>query len=294
MKEFYEKYKDRKNFDRDLLEEFKCMMNKNGFQAAFRRYEINNKQNEFLKELQEESFYRKYLEQRNIIIIKAIIFHIVNEISNDRTLDIKSYNKFLVDALEYLIEEENSCKYYCAIKSVRWAKAVIKEGKRIIDLDKQMDNCQKIMSQNHDITYGQFLLINKIYDENRDILDIEEHFFIISLGKSIDFLQALGSYKYEVKEILKEINDTIGIQNIINLRNMREHDDEYIRGNGNKQSEFIHESEDKVFEADATSTIRIDDKHLLGGKIEVASVLRLYKRLLPKVNEIYEKVNEDI
>ena len=104
----------------------------------------------------------------------------------------------------------------------------------------------------------------------------------------------MGSYKYEVKEILKEINDTIGIQNIINLRNMREHDDEYIRGNGNKQSEFIHESEDKVFEADATSTIRIDDKHLLGGKIEVASVLRLYKRLLPKVNEIYEKVNEDI
>lgn len=66
------------------------------------------------------------------------------------------------------------------------------------------------------------------------------------MGKSIDFLQALGSYKYEVKEILKEINDTIGIQNIINLRNMREHDDEYIRGNGNKQSEFIHESEDKV------------------------------------------------
>ena len=104
------------------------MMNKNGFQAAFRRYEKNNKQNEFLKELQEESFYRKYLEQRNVIIIKAIIFHIVNEISNDMTLDIKSYNKFLVDALEYLIEEENSCKYYCAVKSVGWTKAVIKEG----------------------------------------------------------------------------------------------------------------------------------------------------------------------
>ena len=294
MKEFYEKYKDRKNFDRNSLEEFKQMMNRNGFKSAFRRYDKSNKKNEFLKGLKEESFYREYLKQRNVIKIKAIIFHIVNEITNDDTLDMKYYNKFFVDALKYLIEEENSCKYYCAIKSVIWAKAVINEGSRIINLDKQMDGYQKIIYGNPEINYNLFSLINNLDNQNRDILSMEEHFFIISLGKSIDFLQALGSYKYDVKEILKEINDNIGIQKIINLRNMREHDDEYIKGNGNKQSEFIQESEDKLFVSDATSTIRIGDKHLLGGKIEVVSVVKLYKRLLPKINEASESVKKDI
>ncbi|MPN10916.1 hypothetical protein SDC9_158213 [bioreactor metagenome] len=121
---------------------------------------------------------------------------------------------------------------------------------------------------------------------------MEEHFFVIALNKSLTYLtkiKKIKEFKSDVKDILDTICDEIGRENISNLRNMREHDDEYTNGKGNKQGDFITALDN--FAADATSSIIIlGEAHLLGCKIDVLKTIEIYERILPEIQQICNKI----
>ena len=75
---------------------------------------------------------------------------------------------------------------------------------------------------------------------------------------------------------------------IIELRNMREHDDDYIRGTGHKQNNFITVSVDHLFSADATSTLIIDDRILLGGKVDVGQTIKIFEKHFEEFSVEYQ------
>ena len=134
---------------------------------------------------------------------------------------------------------------------------------------------------------------------------MEEHFFAIALNKSLTYitkLKKIKKFKRDIKLILDQVCDEIGRDNIKNLRRMREHDDEYIKGNGDKQEDFIATLDDFAadatsddFAADATSSIIISgESHLLGCKVDVIKTIKIYECIQPKIQQICEQIIYEI
>ena len=295
MKEFLEKYKNEGIINRNVLKELNLIMQKEELDKLFNRYKKKNKETDILNSLKDQMTYKKYIEESNIIEIKVIIFYVTNEILKNKEVDVNEYNDFFIYAFNQLIIKNKECHYYCAFKAIDWVKSVIYQGNRIITLDNEQDIRDKFIFNNMESSPElAFSVMHKV-DNDRYILSMEEHFFIIALGKSIDFLKKLDGFQDEVKDIINRIDEVVGINNIVDLRNMREHDDEYIKGNGNKQANFFQESKDGNSIGDATSTcIRGEKEHWLGEKVEVIEVVRLYKELLPRITDITDKIMTNI
>lgn len=172
-------------------------------------------------------------------------------------------------------------KLYFVMQALNWTKSVIHQGGRIL----KNDLYEKTVI---DCLHDSPNFFDKLPD--RYINSMDEHFFIIALYKSITYLRKVKKIKVlknDVKEILKKIDSEIGIEDITNIRHMKEHDDEYILGKGNRQDSFITESDD--FVADATSTIINQGSHLIGGKINVEKTIEVYRNILSSVELIFEK-----
>ena len=187
--------------------------------------------------------------------------------------------------METMIEKQKEYNIYCAINTVRWVKSVIYQGNRIKAIDIKKEQFFKEVEKNPDLFF-------KYSREDDYILPMEEHFFSIALNKSLIFLtkmKKIKKIKTDVKDILDIICDEIGRDNISNLRSMREHDDEYINGKGNKQGDFITTLDD--FTADATSSVIVLGKsHLLGCKVDVLKTIEIYERISPKIQQICDTI----
>ncbi len=113
-------------------------------------------------------------------------------------------------------------------------------------------------------------------------LKIEEHFFAIALKHSIDWLKETERYneniRNESKQYRKLINETLAIR----IRNMREHYIEYFRGKNNSNKITRMEVNGMTLEMDASSTIVIDDKYLLGG-LDIIPILKETNKLLGNI-----------
>ena len=149
----------------------------------------------------------------------------------------------------------------------KWTEAVISQGIRTI-------NCSNKMFQ--EMSQGIFRnkkdSIEEFIHSDMDQM-VEEHFFVIALGKSCDFLKRIDEFK--------EISEELGIKfgnNIRDIRNMREHDDEYIAGKGYNMKSFIHEDKERSTISDATSTIvcHSQKRYMLGGRLNIYEVIDFY------------------
>ena len=157
--------------------------------------------------------YKKYIEESNIIEIKVIIFYVTNEILKNKEVDVNEYNDFFIYAFNELIIKNKEYHYYCAFRAIDWAKSVIYQGNRIITLDNEQDIRDKFIFNNMESSPElAFSVMHKV-DNDRYILSMEEHFFIIALGKSIDFLKKLDGFQDEVKDIINRIDEVVGINN---------------------------------------------------------------------------------
>lgn len=295
MKEFLERYKNKGIINRSVLRELSEIMKKEKFCELFGTYKKKNKETDILNSLKDQMVYKNYIEESNIIEIKVIIFYVTNEILKNKEVDVNEYNDFFIYAFNQLIIKNKECHYYCAFKSIDWVKSVIYQGNRIITLDNEQYICNKFIFNNMESSPELATSVMDKFDNDRYILSMEEHFFIIALEKSIKFLEKLAGFQYEVKDIINRIDEIVGRDNIRDLRNMREHDDEYIEGRGRNQANFFQESKDGNNIGDATSTcIRGEKEHWLGEKVEVIEVVRLYKALLPRITDITDKIMTNI
>lgn len=281
---------DKEKFGRDLLEKMLQEMKDLKFDKILKRYNklYNNKPNTL--EFYDREKYKIFISQCNLFELKAILFDISEKLIYDKSIDILNYRDLYIFLLNRLDKKEDSFYLLCIDKAYEWVQGVISQGNRLIDKKKSFN-----LIINNDLNEKEKLEVDKCP------IAIEEHFFVIALGKSIDFIKRMKSKR--VKEIedvtnnvLKFIDIKIGLENISDMRNMREHDDEYIEGKGNKPESFFVTSEDGYIRADATSTINIynkhGDKYYLGNKIiEINTVVEVYKQILPIIEAEKELIS---
>jgi hypothetical protein len=105
---------------------------------------------------------------------------------------------------------------------------------------------------------------------------IEEEFLVVAARKLVRWtteatrLNLLASGAFPELEVLKKL--------IVDVRDMREHADDYIvRQEGKKQSEFHYAPQDDAgnitYSSDATATMVLDGSYLIGGRLSVQAIL---------------------
>lgn len=169
------------------------------------------------------------------------------------------------------MDKDKNNQFFYITKAYDWSNAVIIQGNRVcrhVDMPLNGDN----------------------FDDDRCKRMMEEHFFVIALGKSIDYLNYIKERSQISKELLDELYEKVGKTEITELRNMREHDDEYIRGDGHKQQNFITVSKDNFFASDATSTLIINGEILLGGKVNVGKTVNIFEKYFESFRIEYQKI----
>lgn len=110
--------------------------------------------------------------------------------------------------------------------------------------------------------------------------------------KSALFLVALNKVNRWARELQKHDPEKItGTQQFLKsfekgkvLRDMREHDDQYMDGRGRKQDQFVYTIEDGWVSLDATSTVVIGGEILLGGRVSV-------QQMIAEAQALHEYIN---
>lgn len=178
------------------------------------------------------------------------------------------------------MKSDNNWEWYVVYQARTWFEGVIYQGNRL----------QAIVSKQNDINKRifesepqQFREINQY----NNIFPYERYFYIQALDRSIEFLKLSIEYIPNLKDILNEIEASIDLQYIKDIRNMNVHDIEYIdKRKFRKRYEEIRKrffySTDGVC-ADATSTVVDGEEIKIGNRLNVTTVARKYSELIPKV-----------
>jgi len=142
-----------------------------------------------------------------------------------------------------------------------------------------------------------FHLQQERFNELKDICSYEEDYFILALYNSIFYLFKASRTLAGFTAFYEEIENVNGAGRIKDVRDMRVHIDEYLKGKGGKEKKdnarFVYESPDELYPAqpfaghlftgDASSTIIFDGAYLIGGRINVQDTIIVLERLLPDI-----------
>lgn len=114
-------------------------------------------------------------------------------------------------------------------------------------------------------------------------LQFYAHSFVVSLPHLLVAAAAVSPHHAPVREALDQASHMM--KEAVNLRNMYEHQEEYLGGKGRKQNDFdrreevVLGGENAMSEASATSFMIADGQHILGHHLHV-------ERALAEVNAI--------
>jgi hypothetical protein len=163
--------------------------------------------------------------------------------------------------------EQEDKGYLILSRTYSWLHGVILQADRILTYDEKFATT---------LNYS-----TKEMRDLRIVSPIEDHFFAIAVNKSIEYL--LEAEKMELiargtsKKYRKDADK--GRQ----LRNMLEHDLNYLSEKGRQQDNYIHIN--NSIACDASSKIIIDGEHNLGGRLKVKETAENALEILPIVRE---------
>lgn len=151
-------------------------------------------------------------------------------------------------------------------KSQQWLKAVIGQGNRVLSASARS---RAGFEQPRELSF----------EDSRQWACTEEHFLVIAIGKSMDWVNELKSHDSGLQQ---PIDDYLRkIPTARDVRNMHEHDTEYFRGKGRKQSSFHQNVLGRPdMSADATATIILGPDYLIGGRLNVREAMIAAEELL--------------
>jgi hypothetical protein len=111
----------------------------------------------------------------------------------------------------------------------------------------------------------------------------DEHYTLTATVMSIRFAKQLVNHvQKDLKEQLESfINAT---QDAVDVRDMREHSDEYFLGKGRKKDQFFKGSGDGI-KCDMSSSIKNEHGYMLGNLIAMESIRDECQKLLQNVRE---------
>ena len=114
----------------------------------------------------------------------------------------------------------------------------------------------------------------------------QEHFFVIALGKALEWLEELASVDSQLKPAIDAF--LLCVPNVREIRNMREHDREYVSGKGHQQAVFHRQVDDRV-SSNATATVILNGRSLIGGRLDVEKAMAAAKLLQPQIEVVWER-----
>jgi len=174
-------------------------------------------------------------------------------------------------------DEADGREWFAFQIAINWCQGTIIQGNRVLNLrfPEMLLSVSLESSKEH----------RKKFDEYQIYRLIDEHFFLIAARQVIRWCEFA---KKQYSELTPAIDKFCSDRNIIDTRNMREHNDEYLVGKGNKQKNYVSEVKsinfdipgDQLGTCDASSTIVDGDRYLIGGRVDVLQTLKKIEELL--------------
>lgn len=141
---------------------------------------------------------------------------------------------------------------------LKWLKSVISIGNSLISMSNSLD---------------------------RGLTSTYEHYFVIAVGKSLEWGNEYKTYNKEKFQIFNQYKLALPEAKLV--RNMREHDVSYLKGEGHKQNKFIKSIKinDSSMNAsvDGTSTIICDEGYLISGRLNVQKTIQEAEKTLSQI-----------
>jgi hypothetical protein len=111
----------------------------------------------------------------------------------------------------------------------------------------------------------------------------QEHFFVIALGKALDWLKEVEAVDPTLRPLIAEFRSRVPEGR--DVRNMREHDNAYLHGKGKRQDAFHKRVEgyaemNMMISADATATVIVGEHYLIGGRLDVREAIAAADQLV--------------
>ncbi|MFA6052493.1 MAG: hypothetical protein WC762_07865 [Methylobacter sp.] len=137
---------------------------------------------------------------------------------------------------------------------VQWTQGVVLQSKRVINVAEQLKD--------------RNFFYRSIYS-----MHCEHHYFVIAAYKLIEHREWIKKFGLCSNVDFSEI-DEFSVQDIKDLRNMREHVVEYFQGNGRTKSRWFVET--PAYKADASSSVGT----MIGGRLDYIKFANAAERLL--------------
>ena len=112
-----------------------------------------------------------------------------------------------------------------------------------------------------------------------------EHFFVIAVAKSLEWAGELEEFDTDKFPIYRTYKENLPDARLV--RNMREHDVAYLKGEGQKQKEFVTEIDinngSTTASVDGISTIICNEGYLIAGRLNVQDTIVQAQLALNKI-----------
>jgi hypothetical protein len=151
----------------------------------------------------------------------------------------------------------------------QWVSAISKQGYRLLEANNREFQTRTSQEEFDKASRRDLSMWRRI----------EEHFFVIAVGKAMDWLKELKSADTSCHSPIDDFFSKI--PHAREIRNMREHDNEYSRGKGHKQSAFLHKitGYKANISAAATATVILNEGYLIGGRLNVQETITAAEKL---------------
>lgn len=160
--------------------------------------------------------------------------------------------------------------------SKQWLHAIIMQGQRLLDMHKKSSKALE--------SHLNMKIFHELLEEQR----IEEYFFIIAVDKAGKWLKETSNLYPQFKAYSTEFDNKTPLAK--EIRDMREHEIDYIKGKGWQQDKFISDVGLNPGEiaADATSTIISENEYLIGGRLNVQQAVNHSFEIYPAIVNFFE------
>jgi hypothetical protein len=162
-----------------------------------------------------------------------------------------------------------------------WLRGIMHQGRRLLENQQRMQSAMQAITADTFLRHQDFLVYN-------DLRIVEEHFFVNSVSKAIDWLKEVKKFR---KDLSLEINGFLHeFPEAKDLRNMREHDVDYFKGEGKVQNRFIKKLPDATVDGSASFSDSMG--YLIGGRLNVQQAIKAAQKLYPKIEKVVLEIHE--
>jgi hypothetical protein len=179
--------------------------------------------------------------------------------------------------VEEQVSDQRMDRSYVETLARQWVDSIARQGRLLIDMRAKQSEDRQLDRQSRQDAEGW--------------MRAQEHFFVIALGKALDWLKEVEVVDPELRSLIAEFRSRVPEGR--DVRNMREHDNAYLHGKGRRQDVFHKQVEgyaglNVTISADATATVIVEEHYLIGGRLNVRETVEAADQLLQFITEYHE------